>query len=51
VPSGWSDTVPEAPFPARHLGEDSRAVLREAGLGDAEIDALAADGATILGDA
>jgi crotonobetainyl-CoA:carnitine CoA-transferase CaiB-like acyl-CoA transferase len=51
VPSGWSDTVPDAPFPARRLGEDSRAILREAGLGDAEIDAMAADGATILGDA
>jgi crotonobetainyl-CoA:carnitine CoA-transferase CaiB-like acyl-CoA transferase len=50
VPSAWSATPPETPFPARALGADSRAILREAGLGDAEIDAMAADGATILGD-
>jgi crotonobetainyl-CoA:carnitine CoA-transferase CaiB-like acyl-CoA transferase len=49
VPSGWSATVPETPFPARAFGADSRAILREAGLSDAEIDAMAADGATILG--
>jgi crotonobetainyl-CoA:carnitine CoA-transferase CaiB-like acyl-CoA transferase len=50
VPSGWSATPPGLPSPARRLGEDSRACLREAGLSDAEIDALAADGAAILGD-
>jgi crotonobetainyl-CoA:carnitine CoA-transferase CaiB-like acyl-CoA transferase len=50
VPSGWSATQPETTFPAKRLGEDSRAVLREAGFGDAEIAAMAADGATVLGD-
>ena len=49
VPSGCSATPPETPFPARRLGEDSRAILREAGLSDAEIDAMAVDGATVLG--
>lgn len=49
VPSGWSATPPGTLFPARQLGEDSRAILREAGLSDAEIDAMAADGATVLG--
>jgi crotonobetainyl-CoA:carnitine CoA-transferase CaiB-like acyl-CoA transferase len=50
IPSGWSATVPETPFPARRLGEDSRVILREAGFSDAEIDAMAADGATVLGE-
>jgi crotonobetainyl-CoA:carnitine CoA-transferase CaiB-like acyl-CoA transferase len=50
VPSGWSATPPATPFPARRLGEDSRAVLREAGYTDAEVDALAAERATVLAD-
>jgi crotonobetainyl-CoA:carnitine CoA-transferase CaiB-like acyl-CoA transferase len=50
VPSGWSATPPATPFPARRLGEDSRAVLREAGYTDAEIDAMAAERATVLAD-
>lgn len=50
VPTGWSATTPAMPFPARRLGEDSRAVLREAGYSDAEIEAMAADGATVLAD-
>jgi crotonobetainyl-CoA:carnitine CoA-transferase CaiB-like acyl-CoA transferase len=50
VPSGWSDTVPDAPAPARRLGEDSRAILREAGFADGEIETMAASGATVLGE-
>jgi crotonobetainyl-CoA:carnitine CoA-transferase CaiB-like acyl-CoA transferase len=50
VPTGWSETMPGTLFPARQLGEDSRAILREAGFGDAEIEAMAADGATVLGE-
>ena len=41
----WSDSSPDAPRPAPRLGEHSREVLRQAGFGDAEIDALVADGA------
>lgn len=50
VPTGWSATPPDLPAPARRLGEDSRAILREAGFGEAEIAAMAAERATILGD-
>ncbi|MCX7891684.1 MAG: CoA transferase [Burkholderiales bacterium] len=44
VPTSWSDSQPEPGRPAPRLGEDSRAVLREAGYSEAEIDALMAKG-------
>jgi crotonobetainyl-CoA:carnitine CoA-transferase CaiB-like acyl-CoA transferase len=50
VPTGWSATPPAPPFPAKRLGEDSRAILGEAGFSDVEIAAMAATGATILAD-
>jgi crotonobetainyl-CoA:carnitine CoA-transferase CaiB-like acyl-CoA transferase len=50
VPSSWSATPPGIPFPAKRLGEDSRAILREAGFSDDEITAMAAEGATVLGE-
>jgi crotonobetainyl-CoA:carnitine CoA-transferase CaiB-like acyl-CoA transferase len=45
VPSEWSDSAPEYRRHAPRLGEHTREVLREAGLGDAEIDALVKSGA------
>jgi crotonobetainyl-CoA:carnitine CoA-transferase CaiB-like acyl-CoA transferase len=51
VPSSWSATPPGTLFPARRLGEDSRAILSQAGFSDAEIASMAAEGATVLGDA
>jgi crotonobetainyl-CoA:carnitine CoA-transferase CaiB-like acyl-CoA transferase len=50
APSGWSATSPDPLFPARRLGEDSRAILQEAGFSDAEIEAMAAEGATLLAE-
>jgi crotonobetainyl-CoA:carnitine CoA-transferase CaiB-like acyl-CoA transferase len=49
TPTHWSGTptVPTAPAP--RLGEHSRDVLREAGYGDEEIDALVAAGVTVDG--
>ena len=42
-----SDAPGEIRFPGRHLGADTREVLREVGLGDAEIDGLVAAGAAV----
>ena len=46
VPSRWSESPPQAQRPAPKLGEHSAEILREAGYGDAEIDAMRASGAT-----
>jgi crotonobetainyl-CoA:carnitine CoA-transferase CaiB-like acyl-CoA transferase len=46
VPGSWSETPPSVRRPAPRLGEHSAEVLREAGLTAAEIEALAAAGAT-----
>jgi crotonobetainyl-CoA:carnitine CoA-transferase CaiB-like acyl-CoA transferase len=46
VPSEWSDTAPDTLAPAPRLGEHSAEILREIGLADAEIAAMAASGAT-----
>jgi crotonobetainyl-CoA:carnitine CoA-transferase CaiB-like acyl-CoA transferase len=42
-----SETPGAIRFPGRHLGEDTRAVLRELGRSDAQIDALVTEGAAI----
>jgi crotonobetainyl-CoA:carnitine CoA-transferase CaiB-like acyl-CoA transferase len=42
VPSEWSDSPPEYRRHAPSLGEHTREVLREAGLGDADVDNLIA---------
>lgn len=46
VASSWSGTPPAAPGPAPRQGEHSRALLREAGYRDDEIDLLVAEGVT-----
>jgi crotonobetainyl-CoA:carnitine CoA-transferase CaiB-like acyl-CoA transferase len=45
VPSEWSESVPEYRRHAPRFGEHTREVLREAGLGEAEIEAMIASGA------
>jgi len=45
VPSEWSESKPEYRRPAPRLGEHTREVLREAGLGDDKIEAMLASGA------
>jgi crotonobetainyl-CoA:carnitine CoA-transferase CaiB-like acyl-CoA transferase len=45
VPSEWSESVPEYRHHAPRLGEHTREVLREAGLADAEIERMIAQGA------
>jgi crotonobetainyl-CoA:carnitine CoA-transferase CaiB-like acyl-CoA transferase len=49
IPSQWSDTPPAITKHAPLLGEQSVEILREAGLSDAEIEALCAEGATMDG--
>ncbi len=44
VPSNWSDCEPSLRLPAPQLGEHTAEILREAGLSDAEIEAVAAPG-------
>jgi crotonobetainyl-CoA:carnitine CoA-transferase CaiB-like acyl-CoA transferase len=44
VPSNWSDCDPSLRLPAPRLGEHTAEILREAGLSDAEIEAVAAPG-------
>jgi crotonobetainyl-CoA:carnitine CoA-transferase CaiB-like acyl-CoA transferase len=45
VPSEWSDSAPGYRRPAPRFGEHTREILREAGLADADIDAMVAAGA------
>lgn len=44
-----SDTPGAIRFPGRHLGADTREVLRELGRSEEEIDALVAEGAAVAG--
>ena len=46
TPSSWSATPPEQLRPAPLLGEHSAEILREAGYGDAEIEAMVKSGVT-----
>jgi crotonobetainyl-CoA:carnitine CoA-transferase CaiB-like acyl-CoA transferase len=48
TPSSWSETPPGELRPAPRLGEHSAEILREAGYGDAEIEALIKAGVTRL---
>jgi crotonobetainyl-CoA:carnitine CoA-transferase CaiB-like acyl-CoA transferase len=47
IPSRFSHSAPALGRPTPRLGQDSRAVLREAGLSDAEVDTLAAARVTL----
>lgn len=47
IPSKWSRSQPSIRRHAPRLGEQSREVLREAGLAEAEIEALIASGASL----
>ncbi len=49
IPGRWSETQPAITAHPPLLGEHSVEVLREAGLSDAQIDALIADGGTVDG--
>ena len=46
TPSSWSETPPVKLRPAPRLGEHSAEILREAGYGDAEIEAMVKSGVT-----
>jgi crotonobetainyl-CoA:carnitine CoA-transferase CaiB-like acyl-CoA transferase len=48
TPSSWSETPPVKLRPAPRLGEHSAEILREAGYGDAEIEAMVKSGVTRL---
>ncbi len=50
-PGDWSDWTPGPGKPAPRLGENSRQILREAGYGPAEIEAMFADGVSREPDA
>jgi crotonobetainyl-CoA:carnitine CoA-transferase CaiB-like acyl-CoA transferase len=49
LPNKWSSSVRREWNPAPKLGQNSREILREAGMNDAQIDALVQSGATIDG--
>ena len=49
LPNRWSGGVRKEWRPAPKLGENSAEILREAGLSEAEIEALVQSGATIDG--
>jgi crotonobetainyl-CoA:carnitine CoA-transferase CaiB-like acyl-CoA transferase len=49
LPNKWSCGTRREWTPAPKLGQQSVEVLREIGYGDAEIDALIAEGATLDG--
>jgi crotonobetainyl-CoA:carnitine CoA-transferase CaiB-like acyl-CoA transferase len=49
IPSQWSESTLTITRHPPRLGEHSVEVLREAGLGEAEIEALCSEGATIDG--
>jgi crotonobetainyl-CoA:carnitine CoA-transferase CaiB-like acyl-CoA transferase len=49
VPSEWSATAPEYRRHAPRFGEHTREVLLEAGLAEAEVEALIASGAARAG--
>jgi crotonobetainyl-CoA:carnitine CoA-transferase CaiB-like acyl-CoA transferase len=51
IPSRWNGARLEVRRHAPNIGEHSLEILREAGLSDAEIDALLADGVTVDGSA
>jgi len=50
VPSEWSESPPEYRRPAPRFGEHTREVLREAGFGENEIEAMLAGGAARAAD-
>jgi len=50
VPSEWSESAPEYRRPAPRFGEHTREVLREAGFGENEIEAMLAGGAARAAD-
>jgi crotonobetainyl-CoA:carnitine CoA-transferase CaiB-like acyl-CoA transferase len=51
LPTRFSSSAPAPPQPAPRLGQHSAEILREAGFSEAEIRAMAAQGATVLEEA